>query len=764
MKDNKLKFLFPFLLISLFNINTYSNPAGKASISGFVKDYNTKETIISATVFLEGTKLGAYTNKSGFFVIKGVDPGKYNLIVSYLGYEKYQKEIEIKKDQEFRFDVLLQTGSVKANEVIVTGQREADKSQISVSRVSVPVKQLKEIRIGGEADVFRALQFLPGVLTSSQISNGLYIRGGSPDQNLVLIDGATVYNPSHLFGFFSTFNSEAMKDVEVIKGGFNAEYGGRMSSVINISQKDGNRNNYQGTFDLGLVSTKASIEGPTFKSKDYGGSFYIGGRRTYFDLVKNFIPENPENPIPDYGFWDINAKITQDFGPNDKVSIAGFFSRDNLKFTNPGIIFNLNLGNTTGSLKWVHLFGDNLFSTFILSTSEYNNGFSANNSGYEALTDNAIIDNSVKFDLEWYPNDWMTNKFGFEYNDYEFKYLQNFTGDTDSTQQGSAGGIVNFDVFDNNYAAYAQTNIQLTDNISLQGGLRASYFELANQQKFDPRLASRFQLTENVALKAAWGIYHQNLKLATQPDFSFFDTWLGTDSTLNIGRAQHFILSLETNIKRQYGLNFDIYYKDLRNITELNRFATEISTGSDVLFEGKGEAFGFETFIQKKSGRLNGWIGYSFGFINAQNDSINGGSWYRPKYDRRHDFKIVANYELTDKWLISSSFIFQSGQSYTGQTSRFQSLIAGQNFGRAKTVPSQLYGLRLPNTHFLNVNASYLFKFLGFDSKLYIDIYNVYSRRDIWFRFYDVSKPETEINDIRLLPILPTISWHVDIK
>ncbi|MCB0702900.1 MAG: TonB-dependent receptor [Ignavibacteriae bacterium] len=750
-----MKYRFLILLFTLL-VSTSHLYSQTASISGYVKDSSNKETLIGATIRIAGTKKGAQTNKDGYYVISNLKPGKYNLIFSYIGYEEYNKEITLKVNQDLRIDALLHTGSMTSEEISVYGDRNDDKVEISISKVNIPIQQIKEIRIGGESDIFRSLQLLPGVLTSSQISSGLYIRGGSPDQNLVLLDGSMVYNPTHLFGFISAFNTDAIKDVELIKGGFNAEYGGRLSSVLTLTQKDGNREEVEGLFSVGAISSKLALEGPIGN-----GSWFIGGRRTYFELIKAFLSDDPLNPIPDFNFYDVNAKITQDFGDNDKIAISGFYSKDNLDYDAGNINFNLGISNRLGSARWTHIFNPQLFSTVNLSTSQYINGFDADNSGYKVLQENIITDYTIKHTLDWFHSEEITTKYGYEVNFYEFDYLANFTGSTDSTAEGSGAGRTNLHFTDRNYAAFAQAKWQINTPLSAQFGLRGNYFEFADQAAVEPRIALKYYLQPDVAIKASWGIYHQNLKLATLQDFSFFDTWLGTDSSLNIGKSIHYILSLETEPWDGYDLNVDVYYKSLENINEIRRVVLQIDNGADVLYEGKGEAFGAELFIQKKIGDFTGWFGYGLGFINAQYDSLNSGRYFRPKFDRRHDIKGVIQYKIDENWDVGANFTFQSGQSYTGQTSRFQLQLEGETNGRGKTVPSQRYGLRLPPSHQLNLNGSYKFKAFGYDAKILLDIYNVYNRRDIWFRFYNVNEETTTVEDFRLLPIIPTFSFEI---
>lgn len=751
-------FVAVLCLAAVFQAEAYSmnSVSDNSALSGFVKDASNKETLIGATVYLQGTKFGSRTNKNGYFTINGIAPGKYTVIVSFLGFEKLQTEMQFKKGEPIRKDFILKPADFTTGVVSVEAEREVEKRQITISKINIPVETIKEIRIGGESDVFRSLQYLPGILTSSQISSGLYIRGGSPDQNLVLLDGSAVYNPTHLFGFISTFNTDAIKDVELVKGGFEAQYGGRLSAVLNLTQKDGNREEFSGIASIGAISSRAALEGPIGN-----GSWFISGRRTYFELIKAALPDDPENPLPDFNFYDLNAKITQDFGNDDKLSLSGFMSKDRLDYESFGVNMGLELGNQLAAAKWTHIFSNELFATVNLSGSKYFNNFKGDQSGYQFLIENSITDYTGKIGLEWFVSDKLTAKFGTEITQYKFDYLQNFTGDTDSTKSGSSGGTLNMTVKDWNYAAYAQANYQISDLLSAQAGLRTSYYKQADDFLIDPRLALRYQLFENVALKGAWGIFHQNLRLATQQDFSFFDTWLPTDSTLVPSQASHYIFSIETSPFEGYDFNFDVYYKSYQNISELNTVAIEGSTVADVFFTGKARSYGMEFFIQKRIGRFTGWAGYALGFIYSQFDSINGGEEFRPKYDRQHDFKLVAQYQLSDSWNMGAAFSFQSGQSYTGATSRLQSVLPGENYGKGKIVPSQRYGLRLPPSHQLNVNVSYLFKSFGLDSKLILDIYNLYNRRDIWFRYYNVRGLETKVEDVKLIPILPTISYEI---
>lgn len=726
-----------------------------STISGFIEDSVTKETLVGATIKLNGTNRGAFTNKSGYFSISRIPAGSYVLTITSVGYTRREYPVVLAKGESKKVRIQMMQSKSTAKEVKVTADRDEGKRQVSISQVNIPIEQLSQIRIGGEADIFRALQMLPGVLSSSQISSGLFIRGGSPDQNLVLLDGMTVYNPTHLFGFISAFNNDAVKDVDLLKGGFPAEFGGRMSAVLNITQKDGNRDKFEGLVGLGILSSRASLQGPVGN-----GSFFLGGRATYLDLLLNFIPEDPESPFPNFNFYDLNAKITQNLSEDDKISISGFLTRDALSFTQPGLLFNVGIGNRATSARWTHIFAPDLFSNVTVSASRYDNGFAGNNAGFEFSIDNSITDYTVKTEFEWFTAEDFTLKFGYEGALYNFQYLQNTTGRTDGSTQ-TQSDVFRLNIWDNIHAGYAASTWNVNDYMTVQTGLRVNYWGDRQDFLIDPRVALRYQVADGIFVKGAWGMYHQYLRLASSPDFSFFDTWLPTDNTVPPGRSEHYIASIETQPFEGYDLNFDVYYKTLNNINELRQNQRQARSVTDVFYIGNGRAYGAEVFLQKKMGQLTGWIGYALGFVFSQFDSVNQGREFRPKFDRRHDLKITALYKFNERWEIGATFMYQTGQSYTGATSTLGGRMPGWDGGIVMVNPSQRWGLRLPASHQLNLNVNYNTTLFDLPFRMFIDIFNVYSRRDIWFRFYDTSKAIPSVTDVRLLPILPTLSFEL---
>jgi outer membrane cobalamin receptor len=729
-----------------------------ATVSGFISDAETGETLVGATVRVKGTAIGVATNKSGFYSIVELNAGTYTLIATFIGYKKQEVAVELGEQSSKKLSIKLVPEAVKSNEVVVEGNRFDTDREISISHISITPEQIQQIRIGGEADVFRSIQYLPGVLSSSQISSGLYIRGGSPDQTLVLLDGSTVYNPSHLFGFFSTFNTDAIKNVDLIKGGYPAEYGGRLSAVLDIVQKDGNQSAVQGIASVGLISSKLSMQGPVGD-----GSWFLGGRRTYIDVLTSLL-ETPEDPLPDYYFYDFNGKVSQNLGASDKIFLSGFGSKDQMDVNNnAGFSGSTGISNYSAASRWTHVFSDNLFSVFNLSWSRYGNNFRSVQSSFESSIENSIQDYTLKGMMEWFASPEVTVKTGFEATRYLFTYIQNFTGSADSAASSGSreAGRMNLEADDNTLAVFAQANHQFGPLFSLQAGLRANYYQLRDIITLDPRLSLRYQFQSTIAVKASWGMYHQYFRLASLPDFSFFDTWLPTDSTVNPSQSMQYVLGIETQPWSGYDLNVELYYKKLDHISELNFFQTQGRDVTDFFYDGQGRAYGIEVFLQKKTGRLTGWAGYTLGYIQSQFDKINRGEWFRPRWDRRHDIKIVAQYQLNDRWDLGATFTFQTGQSYTGITSRVESGLPGDNVGVPINMPADRYGLRLPPSHQLNLNVNYNTTLFGLDTKLLLDLYNVYSRRDIWFRYYNSQGEVTTVEDVKLLPILPSIAIEV---
>jgi hypothetical protein len=507
-----------------------------------------------------------------------------------------------------------------------------------------------------------------------------------------------------------------------------------------------------------LITSKLSLDGPAWD----GSTWFLGGRVTYFDLIRPILDTDPLNPVPSIGFYDVNAKFTQEIGTNDKLFLSGFLSNDNMDFSRPGMDMNMSMGNQAGALRWNHIYSDDVFQSVMFSASHYNNGFKQDLSGFEMRIDNSILDYTLKYDLEYFASDVFTIKTGLEAKDYTFKYDQNWTGtEEDSSGEKNRVGLLKLTERDWNLDGYIQGNYQFTDFMSAQAGLRVEYWDKSDNLNFDPRLAFRWQILGDFAVKASYGRYHQYLRLSSIQDFTLFDTWLPTDKSVNASYADHYIISFETRPSDDLALNFDLYYKKLHNISEVRNDKLSGTKVNDVFFEGNGEAYGVEVFLQKKVGRIAGWVGYGFGFVNATYAEINEGRSFNPKYDRRHDFKVVLQYDINKEFDVGAQFQMQSGQPFTGASSRFNQSLPNQNWGQGYTFPTDRYGLRLPMSHQLNIYGSYTTTLFDLPFKIILDVYNVYSRRDILMRQYTVDGKETVVEDILLLPVLPTFSFEL---
>jgi hypothetical protein len=720
-----------------------------ATVSGFIRDSASGEPIIGATVQVKAIKKGARTNKSGYYVLY-LPPGEHLLEVTSIGYSTYREDIRVRPNEKRSLEIKLRTSAIQGGEVLVEQDRDREREAPRVSVVQIKPAQIEQMPKAGEADLFRTLQLLPGVKTASEISSGLYIRGGSPDQNLILLDGSVLYNPSHFFGFFSTFNSDAIKDVELIKGGYPAEYGGRLSAVLSVTNKDGDREATHGKFTLGLISSRATVETPLGT-----GAVTLSGRRTYLDAILNASGLKDELGLPDYNFYDLNAKITQNPGSNDKVSLSGYLGRDLLDFSDPaaGATVLLKWGNRSGALDWTHIFKEDLFARFNLNASSYFSNLTLGASGEDLVRDNSILDYTFNGSLEYSPNEDHQFKFGVQSTLYDFKFLVKY---------GASPPNANVDLSPFYGAVYLQDEWKMTEEAALTAGLRVDKISSRPEIGIDPRLAMRYILNDDVTLKASFGIYHQYLRLATNPNISFFDVWLPVDSTQPPSSSEQYILGVATTPWDGYTLEVEAYYKNQHNVVELRPNIVSGDKLSDVFFLGRAYSYGIEFFLQRQIGDLTGWLGYTLAWTRRVFPEINNGETFAPTYDRRNDVNLVLTYRLNDRWTIGSTFVYGTGQAYTQAVAAFYRREPDHS-GSHVTIPGKTNALRLPSYHRLDVSATYSFS-LWSDTRnasVNFDIYNAYNYRNVWFKNVNSSTNPATIEDIKLLPILPTVGIQV---
>ncbi len=722
-------------------------------ISGFIKDSTNGESIIGATVRVRDLKIGAISNKSGFFSLHVPSRVQVLVEITSLGYRSVKEKFILKDGEDRSRTYLLAPASVSGADITVEADHERERQEPQVSRVTIQPQQVADLPKAGESDIFRILQLLPGVQTSSEISSGLYVRGGSPDQNLILLDGSVLYNPSHFFGFFSTFNPDAIKDVEFIKGGFPAEYGGRLSSVLSVTDIDGDRNQTKGKFTLGLISSRATIETPLGT-----GALVLSGRRTYLDVLLNATGLATSLNLPGYYFYDLNLKITQNPSPNDKVTVSGYMGSDNLNFAaaNAANDITMQWGNKAASGVWTHVFGSELFSKLDLSASNYSSTFTVGSNAQPFNWINGIDDYTALGSMEYFPNQQNTIKTGIQATAYHTSL---------KIQSGTNPPNADIDRTPYYAAAYAQDEwkptLGATDPLAITAGLRVDGISSNPQIGIDPRISARYVLTPAVTLKASFGVYHQYLKLATNTLIPVFDVWQATDTSQPPERALQYVLGVSTTPFEDVNFDVEAYYKDMTNLVEMRPNVTSGSTLNDVFFVGNGKAYGIEFFLQKQEGRFTGWLGYTLAWTTRTFPDINNGKEFPPTYDRRNNFDLVFTYHANDRWTFGANYTYGTGQAYTQITALAPNAEDG---GRNIPIGGDKNALRLPPYNRLDLSATYKFSFFSEqrNAEFNFDVFNAYNYRNVWISQVDETTNPATINLVRLLPILPTFGVSVN--
>ncbi len=721
-----------------------------ATISGFIRDKANKESLPYATVAIKELKIGTATNIEGYYAIPSIPEGEYTVTVTLLGYQTSTFPIDTRKNKRIVKDIFLSDQAVQVSEVIVEAEKEEEKRSTQTGRISMQAKDIAQLPTIGEADVFRALQMMPGVKATSEISTGLNIRGGSTDQNLILLDGTVVYNPSHLFGFFSTFNNDAIKDIVLMKGGFPAEYGGRLSSVLNVTNIDGDRVSTHGKASISMLSTRVTGEGPIGN-----GSWFLSGRRTYFDKLIDWAGlDTGANALPLYYFYDANLKLNQDFGEDDKVSFVGYLGDDDLIFKVGDGELELNMlwGNRTGALKWTHVFSQTLFSNITASYSKYKAIIGGDLGGTGFSNVNSVQDYSVRADVDFFATNDHLVKLGVWWSQYDIRYRESFDGDPYEFKERPA-----------QISFYGQDEWTINERWKAQFGLRVEYQDLTKHITLGPRVNVRFNIDEYSTLKLASGMYYQFLNAVpagSDNGFSPFDIWVPLNEKMNPSRSTDFVLGYENSFFEDVKISVETYYKRYRDVLLFKREITQTLDVSELFYVGQGRSYGLEFFIQKQSGQLTGMIGYTLAWTHRTFDALNEGREFMPKFDRRHDLTLAGNYQFDELWKLSSVFTFSTGQSYTPATGVYQDVSTGNP--NTVVIPGELYSKRLLPYHRWDLSLHKKITMFDLDGSWYFQIFNVYNYRNIWFKNFDYSENPIEVTDVKLLPIIP--SFGVEFK
>jgi hypothetical protein len=773
--------LLPFFILFVFT-NTFAQK--QFTVSGYVQDASTGEDLYAANVYIKELTKGTTTNIYGFYSIT-TNPGTYTLIFSYLGMAEFEKTIVLEKD--ISFNIELKESEVVTAEVTVTGKKEdsnVDDAQTSV--IELEMKTVKELpALLGEADIFRTLQLLPGVASAGEGNSGLYVRGGGPSQNLVLLDNATVYNPGHLLGFFSVFNADAIKSSTLIKGGIPAEYGGRISSVLDITMREGNTKEYEFEGGIGLISSRITAQGPIIKDK---AAFIVSGRFTYLPFLLNPLLKNRETPINIPWFFDINAKMNFTLGEKDRLFISSYFGRDRFSFSSggsSGLTFELPYGNATTSVRWNHQFNGKVFmnNTFVFNdyVSRIKAGFG--NNSFEL--NSGIRDFGLKGAVEFFPK--ITNKFkaGYEYTFHQF------TPNVFEAQLEDVSFSSDIDKkFGHEFALFVQDEVDVTSwlkvNIGLRGSMYASvgpnervYFEgtqpvdtvrkgpfqsYATYFGAEPRFNARFKINDETSVKMGANLNYQYIHSVSQSTTTLpTDLWVSSTDIVKPEIGAQVSLGVFRNFNNNmYETSIEGYYKKMWNQVEYgnNPVVSANEEIEDQFVFGEGEAYGAEFYVGKKKGDFTGWIGYTLAWTTRSFPDIDDGKKFFNRYDRRHDLSVVLMYNISERWNLNATFVYGSGQTTTPVVNRY--LIAGDivnEYGERNS-------LRLPAYHRLDIGASYILKDNDRRySDLNFSVYNLYSRQNPYFVFDDVnfsSDGDVSINarQVALFPVLPTVTWN----
>lgn len=769
-----LLFSFVFIALNVHAQQTYT-------ISGTIKDAYSGETIIGVNILIGNGQVNTVTNDYGFYSLS-LPSDSIRLTINYIGYQPIIKNFLLSQDTTIDIQLTsldaLQDVVVSANSI----QEKLTSTEIGVEEVTA--KQAKEIAaMFGEVDLIKVLQLKPGVQSGLEGSSGLYIRGGGPDQNHFLLDEAPIYNPSHLLGLFSTFNADITKNVKLFKAGFPAQYGGKLSSVVDVRTREGNRKDYHITGGLGLIAARLAVEGPLKKDK---GAFIVSGRRTYADLFTGIMNEaNKDNPnwfkIPSYNFYDINAKLNYDLSSKDRIFFSGYFGRDAFYFEKDPIRFNLNWGNIAGTLRWNRTISPKLFVNTSLTFSDYFYQIKSSYTAIDLELTSGIRDINLKTDFTWSPSNRHLVKFGGNAIYHQFKVGQ-FNADANNVQLTTGS---NFHAGE--FAVHIADDWSISPKVKLLTGLRLSGFY--NDQKFyaniEPRLAIRYMVHPRVALKASYARMSQYLHLiATSGATLPTNIWYPSNKTVTPQLSDLVSASVSCALGKDFYISIEGYYKWLHQQVDFRdgaKLFINDEMDKEFIF-GRGYSYGAEVYIEKKHGALRGWIGYTLSWTWRQFDAVNNGIPYHPRHDRRHDISAVLIWDIP--WTkpkfpltLSASWVYGTGNAVSLPSKRYiQMDLTGTNPFHFMPVYTKRGGFILPAYHRLDLGLVWhLFPLSKkrLKSNITFSVYNVYDRRNPFFMYIDAVYPgggsganNTQLPEkfqakiVSLFPVIPSITWN----
>ncbi|MCB0521807.1 MAG: TonB-dependent receptor [Lewinellaceae bacterium] len=728
----------------------------QVTISGTVNDDSNGETLIGATILETTSGNGTSTNEYGFYSL-ALPLGNDTLTVeySYVGFQTRRLRILPNKDR--KVNVKLGTG-IELQEVVV--KANSYQEQIRSTEMSVEEITTREVKVIpallGETDILKTIQLKPGIPSGSEGTTGLYVRGGGGDQNLIVLDEAVVYNANHLFGFFSTFNTDAIKDLKLYKGGFPAQYGGRLSSVIDVRMKEGNNQRFAGTGGIGLITSRLTLEGPIQKDKS---SFIVSGRRTYADLITRQINKANEDkedytPIPDYYFYDLNTKVNFTLGEKDHLYLSGYFGRDVFNFNSDFFDFNFYWGNVTGTARWNHVFSPKLFANTTYTYSKYNYNIETKVTGFSFKIGSDVQDNNLKTDFYYALNNRHTLRFGVNTTHHQFGVGRLKAGSDDGEISFSGGN----DYTGASFGAYLADEAAFGVHWKVNYGLRLSGF--TNDNKFyagvEPRLATVYNVNPDLSFKASYARMYQYLHLVTTSGIALpTDVWYPSTSKIRPQYSDQIAIGVEKVLGGKYLITNEYYVKWLNNQVDFVDGA-RLFANNDLESEfaiGRGYGYGLELSIEKQEGKLKGWIGYTLALVkrgkfeplDASRNFSDAGNYFFPRYDRRHDVSVVAMYDLSKRITLSATVVYGSGDRTWMPVGRFtfQEVYGGdpQEF---VPVFGERNAIRLP--YFFRSDAAIVYRFFPKwgESDLTFSVFNLTNRRNAFFLYIE---PQYENKD-----------------
>ncbi len=767
-----------FFIAILFQFTAFSQ---QATISGTVREAATGEEIIGAIIRVKNKTIGVVTNEYGFYSLT-LPLGTYVISVQNYDYKSIEREIKLEANQRIDFQLEAMINETSIDEVIITGERKDQNVKDPIMGVErLDTKEIAKIPvIFGEKDLLKTMQLLPGVKNAGEGSSGFYVRGGGSDQNLVLLDEAPVYNASHLLGFFSTFNSDAIKDAVLYKGNQSANFGGRLSSVLDIKMNEGNSKRYNVSGGLGLISSKLNVEGPIVKDK---ASFLVSGRRTYADVFLQASDRFKDNTL---FFYDLNAKLNYRLSKRDRLFVSGYFGRDKLGL---GDVFGISWGNITGTARWNHIVNDKLFSNTSFIFSKYDYKISINGGDVSFDITSKIQDFNLKQEFQYFLNNRNKLRYGANVIHHAITPGQVSANEASgiNVKNLKAAGTVES-------ALFVMNDWNVNEKITVNYGLRVSGLTvLGNGDEFytynsdgslasttvyaankvlksyfflEPRASFSWEYKKSESFKAAYSRNTQNIQqVSNSTSGSPTDVWLSTSLNTKPGISDQIAVGWFKNFKENtYELAIESYYKSMQNQLDYrngaNQQANEKLEGE--LLSGIGRAYGLELMFKKKTGRFTGWVSYTLSRTERKIDGINDNNWYLAKQDRTHDISVVGIYDITPKLSVSALFVFYTGNAITFPSGKYE--LEGQTY----FIYTDRNGYRMPNYHRLDLGLTWIRKNTEkYESSWNFSIYNAYARENAYsidFRTNEDNPVITEAVQTTLFKIVPAVTYNFKFK